>query len=67
MRGRFVKTCPSCGAAHKMVKKCKSCHRLICKDCSINGLCIDCYMVEQKQEVYDEYADIKAKEIRILC
>lgn len=41
---RFKRKCPSCCQSDKVIERCLHCYKLCCNVCSINGICIDCYV-----------------------
>ena len=46
---KFVIVCPTCGKHNKVLKGCLGgCAKYVCSECSIDGLCHDCYL-EQKR------------------
>lgn len=58
MEGRFRQKCPSCTAQKKIVFKCRKCFRLACSECSIRGMCNDCYLkLTDMDEVENYYAE----------
>jgi len=51
----FKHSCPNCTAKNKVVKKCEDCLRYCCSECSINKLCVDCYVRVRQHKFVDEY------------
>jgi len=50
----------SCGKQHQSVFKCKKCWKYICKNCEIQGLCLDCFLeVNPDLLSYTKYGEEK--------
>jgi len=49
--------CPHCQNEFSMLEKCKEidCNKFICAVCSIDGLCIDCFIKFNRIIVIDDY------------
>jgi len=60
---RIKAKCPGCGAMYKIVMRCKSCQKMCCAICSINGLCIDCFTNINAQGEILMYAEEKGHEV----
>jgi hypothetical protein len=56
--GRYVKNCPSCGQKDVTVMMCR-CGKVICRGCSIDGKCPDCYMKENRTAENSRYFNEK--------
>ena len=50
--------CPNCGSAFKLVDICK-CGTLCCNECSINFICISCYVERNQNNEIRKYFDEK--------
>ena len=46
----FRRFCPNCKSSNKIIKKCSRCLKYICCNCSIDGICIDCYVEIKRVE-----------------
>jgi len=62
----FKRKCPSCEAQSKIVSRCRHCFKLICSECSVHGMCIDCYTTQESAEEIDHYFEDKY-ENGIIC
>ena len=57
---QFVYECPECLAKDKIIKRCVSCKIPCCSNCSIQGVCMECYII-LKNEV-NTYFNLKILE-----
>jgi len=58
---KFTHTCPSCTAKDKLIKKCSVCGVYCCSECSIDVICMDCYIIGNRQEEKNIYFKDKYK------
>ncbi len=53
------RTCPTCKTPFKLIKRCPLCYSYVCSICSINLLCIDCFVISQKTIELNTYFNDK--------
>jgi len=63
MKQKFKHTCPKCRAKDKVVIKCPTCWKYTCFECSINGVCIDCYTLQREKQEIKSYFEDKNSEV----
>lgn len=56
----FTQFCPNCGAEYRIIKKCPKCLKYVCSQCSVGGLCLDCYTITRKRLEHRAYFEDKA-------
>lgn len=56
----FMHFCGNCKAKNKIIDYCE-CGKMICSNCSINGLCIDCFVKIYCTEIYNFLYDLEVK------
>lgn len=49
------RTCPNCKAEFKIILRCPLCFDLTCSNCSIEKICIDCYVDLRKMDEVNAY------------
>lgn len=66
IKKKFLRNCPNCKQNDKVIMRCVSCFRLTCNICSINQMCIDCYLEKTESMNIDSYFDEKYLDKRII-
>jgi hypothetical protein len=61
MEKHFLHFCGNCKAKNKIVDRCDSCYKMVCSECSIYGLCIDCFVQAYCTPVYNFLYDLEVK------
>lgn len=59
---KFKLQCPLCRSKDKQISKCRKCFYACCSNCSIDIVCIDCYITLR----VDEELIIYAREKRLM-
>lgn len=57
----FVRICPTCQSHNKVIKLCLKCNNICCSDCSIDRMCLECYITLKSREFISEYFYAKNK------
>ena len=47
--------CPNCNSQYKLIKKCRLCGLYVCNLCSVDVMCIDCFIDKKQKLIIEEY------------
>ena len=51
----FQEVCPTCNNKDKVIVPCLKCFKQACSSCSIDKLCIECYVLGNSLNLVSEY------------
>lgn len=63
---RKLRVCPNCMSEFKIVEKCFCCQKEVCRLCSMDKLCMECFVKVNIKKERNVYYNEKAEE-RIKC
>jgi len=58
---QFKRSCPTCASKDKIILKCGDCLKYMCSECSIESLCLDCYILLNERKEKSVYNFDKQK------